>query len=220
LLVRDPVGDSYLIWRHRRHLVREPAFVLGALGWGSQPQAPIAAAVLDALPPGGDLARIPVEGRGRPSAMAGLRVGEVVVVESQGGGRQYAVVLPAGLAGITQVQADLLLAERRTRLRRLDPSAYAVAPKLGDLVPAGDAPEETPALVRPSGAVCVDISTDAVEVRVDVPFTGPAGVVVTPGWGAVFEADGRLSLVTGCPADSQTCCPSARRSIRKLSTDP
>lgn len=198
LLVRDPAGTSYLIWRNRRHPIREPAVVLAALGWGRAPHVRVPTPVLDALPVGDDLARIPIEGRGRPSGLAGLRVGDVVVVESQGGARQYAVALAGGLAPVTQMQADLLLAERGTRLRRLDPGSYTTAPKLDDLVPGGPVPppEETPELVRPAGELCVDVADGTVGVRVDVPVDGVDGVVVPPGRGAVVDAGGTLSVVT------------------------
>jgi len=206
LLVRDGAGRVSLVWRDRRHPVREPEVVLGALGWASQTPVPVAAEVIDHVPAGEPLARITIAGRGKPvRAVPGLRVGEVVMVESQGGGRQYAVALPDGLAGISQVQADLLLGDPATasalgqvRARWLDQGAYALAPKLPRLDRGGDLapPASTPALDRATG-VCVDVGPEAAGVRLDADLpSGAAGVLVPPGHGALVESAGTVSLVT------------------------
>ncbi|HET8662098.1 MAG TPA: type VII secretion protein EccB [Micromonosporaceae bacterium] len=219
LLARDPAGAVLLLWRGRRHLVREPSVVLGALGWAARPVTPVAAALANALPAGTDLARIPIAGRGeRSPRLPGARVGEVFVVESQSGARQYAVALSRGLAALTQVQADLLLGDPltarllgQTQPRRLDQGAYATLPKVGELRPGGDLapPAATPnlAAVTPAGGVCAEVQDGAegpdlrVDVRVPaaeetaVPAKAPVRgavradrVLVAPGWGVVVSA--------------------------------
>jgi type VII secretion protein EccB len=217
LLARHPDGTIHLIWHHRRHLVRDPAVTLAALSWGSEPLAPLAAAALNVLPAGADLARIPIPERGRRSVrVPDARNGEVFLVESQGGGRQYAVALRDGLATITQVQADLLIGDPltaslvgQTSPRRLGQGEYAVLPKLGPLQPANDlsVPATTPAPARLGGAVCgvVRDPSGVAEVLIDavVPEIGAAArtgsrtgaggvladlVLVPPGRGAVVEA--------------------------------
>jgi hypothetical protein len=120
------------------------------------------------------------------------------------------------LAGITQVQSALLLADpaTRARVRRADEtplglSDFAAIPKLPPLVPEGAAPPATtPELASvDSGAVCAVVRDDAgvseVRVRAAVPdvsdaaATGAASaqggvladhVRVQPGRGAVVEA--------------------------------
>lgn len=182
LLARDQAGAVFLLWRNRRHLVREPAVVLSALGWDARPVTPVAAALVHALPAGADLARIPIAGRGgRSPRLPGARVGEVFVVESLSGGRQFAVALSRGLAALTQVQADLLLGDPltarllgQTQPRRLDQGTYATLPKVGELPPGGELapPAATPNLtaVAPAGAVCAEVQdgTGGPDLRVDV----------------------------------------------------
>jgi len=213
-------GERYVVWHLHRYRVRDPRLVLAAFGWDSAVPVPVAPAVVNALPAGTDLARVPVPNRGRPSpAVRDARIGQVYVVETQGGGRQYAVALADGLAPVTQVQADLLL---------VDPDTVAAigqheATKLGQgdfaaarpaVLPApGDLPATTPSLVSSATTVCAVVpdARGPSEVRVDaqVPdggFTTPSRVdrvVVPAGRATLVEAlaspvapNGTLSLVT------------------------
>lgn len=227
VLARHPNGSLYLIWHNRRHLIRDRVLVLSALTWTSEQPVPVAPALLNALPAGADLARIPIPGQGkRSAAVADARVGEVFVVQSQGGGRQYAVAQRDGLAGITEVQANLLL----TDLEQDDPTElsqgrFASIRKLPDLVPDGPTapPATTPRLIRPDGgAVCGRVPDDGgvreirtggtVPAVTDAPRTSARSgqgatladhVVVAPGRGALVEAaaspgatGGAISVVT------------------------
>ena len=220
LLVSTVDGERYVVWHLHRYRVRDPRLVLAAFGWDSAIPVPVAPAVVNALPAGPDLARVPVANRGRPSpAVRDARIGQVYVVETQGGGRQYAVALADGLAPVTQVQADLLL---------VDPDTVAAigqheATKLGQgdfaaarpaVLPApGDLPATTPSLVSSATTVCAVVpdARGPSEVRVDaqVPdggFTTPSRVdrvVVPAGRATLVEAlaspvapNGTLSLVT------------------------
>ena len=227
VLARHPDGSLHLIWQNRRHLIRDRVLVLAALTWPSEPSFEVAPALLNALPAGADLARIPMPGRGGESVeVADAEIGEVFVVESQGGGRQYAVAKRDGLANITELQANLLL----TDLGQDDPTPlsqnrFASIRKLPDLVPADPAapPPTTPELVPAGdGGVCADVSDDAgvarVRTGVSMPdLTGTARtaarssrgaaladhVLVEPGGGVVVEAaaapgatGGAVSVVT------------------------
>jgi hypothetical protein len=139
------------------------------------------------------------------------------VVTSQGGGRQYAVALRDGLAGISQVQADLLLtANRQDGPTELSQGRFAAVPKMPDLVPDGLVPMETPALVGAfGGALCAVVRDERgvaeVVVDADLPDVADAArsrtaagvdqVVVPPGRAAVVEAvgasgSGPVSIVT------------------------
>jgi type VII secretion protein EccB len=227
VLARHPDGGLHLIWHNRRHLVRDEGLVRTALVWTSARPVTVAPALLNALPAGADLARISIPDRGRASdKVPGAQVGEVFVVESQGGGRQYAVARRDGLSAITQVQADLLLtASRQGRPTELAQGDFATLPRLPDLTASDGAapPPTTPTLATvDGGTVCGQIRDDGgvSEVRTgtampdvaDVPPTGArsrAGgvladhVFVEPGAGAVVEAaaapgatGGAVSVVT------------------------
>jgi type VII secretion protein EccB len=213
VLARHPDGNLHLIWHNRRHLIRDPERVLSALTWTSERPVPVAPALLNALPAGADLAPIQIADQGKRAAkLPGARIGEVFVVQRQGGGRQYAVAKRDGLAGITEVQANLLLTANDQRgPTPLSQGRFAGLPKLPDLLPADSAaapPASTPRLVQPAGGtVCGQIPDDGGvrEVRVgatvppvaDVARTGARSaqggaladhIVVQPGRGAVVEA--------------------------------
>lgn len=227
ILARHPNGTLYLIWQNRRHLIRDRQLVLSALTWTSEQPLPVAPALLNALPAGMDLGRIPIPGRGgRSLKVDDATIGQVFVVERQGGGRQYAVAVRDGLAGITEVQANLLLTDlKQDQPTPLSQGRFASIPKLPDLVPAGPTapPATTPELVRPEdGSVCGRIRDDGgvSEIRAGATVPGLADaartsartgsgaaladhVVVQPGRGAVVEAaaspdatGGAISVIT------------------------
>jgi type VII secretion protein EccB len=227
LLVRHPDGGLFLIWHNRRHLIRDQELVLGALTWASERTVPVAPALLNALPAGADLGRVPIADLGRASAKVdGAKIGEVFVVESQGGGRQYAVAKRDGLAGITQVQADLLLtAGRQDDPLPMSQGEYARVPKVATLISAdpGAPPATRPNLVpAEGGGICGQVRDDGgvhrVLVGADLPNLTDAArtsaqsaqgsaladhILVQPGWGAVVEAaaapgasGGAISVIT------------------------
>ncbi|MFC7549082.1 type VII secretion protein EccB [Plantactinospora sp. GCM10030261] len=210
LLVRHPDGSPHLLWHGRRHLVRQPDLVLSALAWTSRRLVPVAPALLNALPAGADLAPVRVPDAGRPSGMPDVPVGEVFVVATQGGDRQYAVARVGGLAGITEMQADLLLTARRQAAPTVLPQGrYATLPKVPDLVPTGPGalPARAPRLVEAAAAAVCGRFTDSADLpqlRLAEPAALTAGgpraapatgggpfadrVMVAPGGGAVVEA--------------------------------
>ncbi|MEV1015306.1 type VII secretion protein EccB [Micromonospora sp. NPDC049801] len=224
LLLRHPDGDLHLVWHQRRYLIRDPNRVLAALATTRTRAVPVAPALLNALPAGVDLAPPPLPGEGRPSArVPGATIGQVYLVRNSGGGRQYAVALDDGLAGITELQAGLLLA--RTGQGESEPMTlgrFAALPTMPDLAPSGPtAPPPAPPRLAATdeAAICTRVGDDdAGEVRwgvhlpdlAAVPRTAPSGgaaladhVVVQPGGGAVVEAaaapgasGGAVSVVT------------------------
>ena len=227
LVAADPSGGLHLLWRKHRYAIRRADLVLAAFAWPRAAGPVVAPALLNAVPAGPDLGGVAVDGAGRRSAaLPGRRNGQVVVVENSGGGRQFAVVTGRGLADITQVQADLLLAGGGPGAAaiRMSQSEYATAPRAPTLVPAGEAapPATTPELVPPADALCATFadgggppeiaSLPAVPPRdgelrapaVASPATAAADwILVPPGRGAVVEAlagpgapNGALSLVT------------------------
>ena len=185
LLAQDGAGGLHVVWHGYRFAVAEPRVATAALGWSGAAPVAVANAVLNAIPAGPPIAApaVPVGGA---SAMTGHQVGEVFVLRSEGGQRRYAVALAGGLADITQVQADLLLADPGRRLAgatALAPADYVTAARADSLVPAGPGapPAQTPALVEApaTAAVCASF-TDAttapvVGLRLD---PGPAAGAV------------------------------------------
>ncbi|MEU8184324.1 type VII secretion protein EccB [Micromonospora sp. NPDC049044] len=225
LLLRHPDGGLHLVWHQRRYLVRDPSRVLAALATTRAQAVAVAPALLNSLPAGSDLAPLDLPGLGQPaSQVPDAAIGTVYLVSNSGGGRQYAVAVDAGLAGITELQAGLLLA--RTGQGEPVPMTlgrFAALPTVPDLAPSGaNAPPPTPPRLAASdeGALCTRVADDGGvgEVRWGValrdlstaPRTAPGGgavladhVVVEPGRGAVVEAaaapgasGGAVSVIT------------------------
>jgi type VII secretion protein EccB len=220
LLVSTPDGARYLIWRSSRYRLTDLA--RGALAWSSEPVTVVAPALLNSLAAGPDLAPPVIPDRGRPSKLSGAAVGDVFVESTQGGGRQYAVVQSGGLAPVSQLQADLLLAQAGGAARQITQAAYLAAPKAAPIAPTGAVPlpATTPALAHPTSpehGICTTIG-DGLAVDVPLPDLNTAArtgsvsaagtvladrVVVPPGRGAVVEAvaspgapSGALGVVT------------------------
>ncbi|MFI7436062.1 type VII secretion protein EccB [Micromonospora haikouensis] len=223
ILLQHPDGGLHLVWHARRYLLRDSGRVLAALAATRQRAMPAAPALINSIPAGADLAPLDLPDLGRPSPrVSGSKVGDVFLVRNSGGGRQYAVALAGGLAGVTELQATLLLA----RTGQGEPEAmtlgrFAALPKLPDLVPTGPAaPPPTPPRLAAAdpGALCVRVGDDAgvgdVRLGATLPdlsdspqATGGTAVadhvVVEPGHGAVVESvaapgatGGALSVVT------------------------
>ncbi|WP_018352245.1 type VII secretion protein EccB [Longispora albida] len=217
LIAKSASGVTYLVWHGHRYAIRDAQLILPALGFSEAP-AGLAPAWLNALPSGADLARIAVPARGTPSKLPNVRTGQVVLIETQGGERQYHVALADGLAAITQVQADILLGDPETPAAqqgalRMSPAEYATSPRAGSLIPeAGPAapPATTPKSTRPAradAAICAtyrdasgspEITLDATaQVPDATPATGGSTrdgalladrIIVEPGSGALVSA--------------------------------
>jgi type VII secretion protein EccB len=217
LFARDPAGTPWLIWHGHRHAVADPVVMTTAFGWRGLAPTPVAPAVLAAIPVGDDLSAptLPRGTAGRPSALAGFRVGQVVVVTNHAGGTQFGLVVAAGIADITQVQADLVLADPALGAAggppaepvRLGLAAYAAAPHAPSLLPAGDAtpPAVTPVPLRPAGgaAVCAsfvdgdpvpELGVTTTPPRSAGELSGQAGPA-TPAADPVAGAGGRVDWV-------------------------
>jgi type VII secretion protein EccB len=218
VLAVDPTGTYHLLWHGRRFAIDNADVVLAALSWRSVRPAAVAAAVLNAVPAGADLAPIRIARRGSPSAFPGHPVGEVVVGASQSGARQFGLVRPDGVAAITQIQADLLLADPANGLAstpvQLTQAQFAAAPTAASLVPTGDAapPGTTPEIVTPGehGGVCASFVDASSPPGLSVAAAGPGApgeirtehagvdwVAVQPGRGAVVDSLASPSAPTG-----------------------
>jgi type VII secretion protein EccB len=199
LLAQTPDRALYLIWHEHRYPIPDPAVVRAAFGWGGQVPVRVAPAFANALAQGPDLVPPAIPGTvGAASrAVPHRRVGTVVVVATQGGARQYAVVLARGLAPISQVQADLLLSDpgevttlgqsRAEPMSQGDFSRAATASLPG----ASGLPDATPRLAHPStvdNGVCArfDGTRGPARVTVDVPLPGASDAAPTAG-GAIAD---------------------------------
>ncbi len=224
LLLRHPDGSLHLLWHDRRYLLRDTDRVLAALAATRERAVRVAPALLNTVPAGADLVPPALSGLGeRSDRVDGATVGDVYLVRNSGGGRQYAVAERDGLAGITELQAALLLA----RTGQGDPKPitlgrFAALPKLPDRVPTGPtAPPAVPPRLATvdGGALCARVGDDTGVRDIRVGVTPPdlsaaarttAGhggladqVVVEPGRGAVVESTaapgatgGAVSVVT------------------------
>lgn len=192
VLARHATAGLFLIWHNRRFPIADAKTVLSALGWAGQRPVAVAPALLNALEVGRRLELISIQDRGKVSAtVPEAKIGQVFVVRTQGGGRQYAVALRDGLANVTQVQVDILLTDDRTAelIGQTEPTEmsqgrFAQVPKLPDLVPAGPTapPASTPALTGvDGGAICGVVRDDAgvTEIRVGVAMPNVADAART-----------------------------------------
>ncbi|MFI5915510.1 type VII secretion protein EccB [Dactylosporangium sp. NPDC051541] len=221
LLVNGPDRKTYLLWHGFKHLIRDPGAVLPALVWSARPPAEVAQALLHAVPSGTDLTIPAVPDRGR--TVAAGKIGQLYGV-AVGQRTDAFIVTEDGLASITPLLAQLLLAAPETRSVQPDgrflpltPAALtamvqggsvkAFAPDSGG---AGALPAAPPELIEANAdSVC---TANALTINVELPdlthalYTTSATtagavladrIVVPPGTGALVRTDtGVVTLVT------------------------
>lgn len=216
IYAKDPAGGLHLIVNDHRYPIRstDSDTVVTALNLAGKNPVAVAPAVLNSIAIGRDLSRIGLPWGKKSTVEGSSAVGRVYYTQTQNGGRQYGVAMPDGLAAITQLQADLILADPNAaghgEATKLDPSVFSAEPRAASLIPTGDAPppETTPALFEPTGnaGLCVEVGqgSGAAQVRTaaslapgtgEVPGASAAGspasadwIAVAPGRGAVVEA--------------------------------
>jgi type VII secretion protein EccB len=246
LLDSPDSDDEYLVLAGYRHRVpaADRAVVHNALATSADRTVP-AAAFLNALAAGADLAAIPVANQGSPAPGTGMRVGDVVRVTVPGVGVKSYAALADGLAPITQLQVNLLvgakgsvhdrdqswLIQQRSSGQRL-----AGAPGAG-----GALPEQPPSVVPAAGeqhAACalfssaerppqllLDAGPPADEDAVVTGSRSRAGavladrVLVPPGRGAVVESLSAPDAASGTICvitDLGTVYPVAGRDVLEM----
>jgi len=169
LLARDSRSERlFLVWRDHRHEITNERIVLEGLTMRSEPVVTVGGAWLNALPAGEPIGTRQVPGRGEPStALPDAVTGQVYVVESQNGSRQYYLAERERLAPLTQLQADVLFADPATRAAYPGGTPQAIpinadtavsAPQVPPAAEGGPrAPEQRPEVARLAGeqpAVC------------------------------------------------------------------
>ncbi len=146
ILVRDiELNTLHLVWRGHDYPIPDEAPVLEGLTLRGQPQVKVGTAWLNALPAGQPLVAPDAPGRGQHTTVlpGGATVGEVRVVVSAGG-EQFYLVQAQAIEPITEVQADITLADPTVRQQVYDGNDAPVARPLSAAVAAA-APRLNPA---------------------------------------------------------------------------
>ncbi|MEU7865430.1 type VII secretion protein EccB [Dactylosporangium sp. NPDC049140] len=221
LLVTAADRQTYLLWHGFKHLIRQPAAALPALVWSARAPVEVAQALVHAVPSGTDLATPDVADRGAPVPTG--KIGQLYSVTA--GQRTDAFILTAdGLASLTPLQAQLLLAAPETRSVQpggkflpLSPAEFAAlvqgrpvrafAPDPGGDGALPSAPPELveglPRAVCTADALTIDPKLPDLTHTVRTAAATTEGtvladrVLVPPGSGALVRTDsGVLTLVT------------------------
>lgn len=197
-LLLDVAGsdDQYLIWRGYRHLIRKPDTVTVGLALRTEPHARVGAELLDALPEGESIAPIELKGLGKKSTAVprrpDVRVGQLLVAETAGGGMQHYLADAERLIPISPLQYDIQLAHEPTAkaYREAEPTGIPlglVAANEAQVAPdrplaVGAAPPRRPAFVdsgRGAPPVCATYDSGASVPRLQVDGDLPASERMT-----------------------------------------
>jgi type VII secretion protein EccB len=228
LLVEVPAtGDQYLIWRGYRHRIRQGDTVTVGLALRSEPRARVGMPVVDVLPAGEPIAPIPVPKAGEAStAVPGrpdIRVGQLLVVETSGGGKQHYLAETDRLRPISAFQYDIQRAYEPTadaydggEPRGIPLGLIAASQARQDPMPDGEpgaAPRERPEFVGSEGgsaALCAtyDPGASVPRLRTDPQLPPHAEMVATvattddglPLADRVYVPPGRAALAEVMPS--------------------
>ncbi|MFZ3554493.1 type VII secretion protein EccB [Streptomyces sp. BH055] len=207
VLVRDPKGTEYLVWRGSRLPLDRASDARNALGYGSQRPIPVSAAFLDALAAGPALKPPAAPGRGEEGPVIGgepSRIGQVFKVSVPGGDSTYHLLRKDGLVPLTRLDAALVLGDPATqkdayqgksprartvgadalREHRAENAGPAGSTELPDAPPA---PQSTPR----GTALCAQIEGGEGGVRIRsvlTPLTSLSPVAVPAGTAGVRDA--------------------------------
>jgi type VII secretion protein EccB len=204
LLVTDGVG-TYLIWHGHRYGIVEAVTVVPSLYPVQQAPSRVGNAWLKGLPAGTDLAPVAVPDRGAASTvLPGRKVGDLVYAET-GGGRQYYLVFPDGLAAISPLQRDIAVGVATVAEVPIPVADANRAAKSSRLPPPADpsvaAPDSPPHLVvPPAGAPLCARSTDArsaPQVWVGGSLSGLGSGLPVAGGGAGAALADRVAVPAG-----------------------
>ncbi|MFZ3474348.1 type VII secretion protein EccB [Streptomyces sp. 4.24] len=132
VLAATPDGERYLLWQGRRLRLDSRNGAVSALGYGSATPYPVAAAFLNTLPAGPDLAPADVPGRGGPGPVLAGHPTTTGQLFTGPGGEAY-VLAREGLRPLTRTEFELLRGDPRTQRE-----AYAGAPAAPAAVGAAD----------------------------------------------------------------------------------
>ena len=208
LLVSDPDGRRYLVWRGHRHRIAEHATVSAGLALDSETWLSVSPAWLDTIPSGPTLGPIDVPDPGSPSRLLPSgRVGSLYVVHTSGGHEQYYLLLKDRLRALTPLQYDIQRSAPATREAydtatpeaiELDPAMVADRSDGHELASPTDSalPASRPSFARPgskSDAVCAVFGDGGYQPRftiaAELPTSGKSAVTAGSGPGGLPLAD-------------------------------
>ena len=211
LLVQDPTDNTFLVYGNRRFLIPQPQALQAAYGWSARQPVRVAAAWINALPAGPDLAPLSVARRGEPSGVAGRRNGELLQVQDgTDGPSQWAVALPDGAAPISDAQARLLRTVRGagpvTRISTAEFGTLDILPAAQALVNRALAghPTTVPTLLNAIQRLCltVDPKDGRTTVLVDPAPPEPGNPVAATATKKIDTV--RVKSGTGVLVEAQT----------------
>lgn len=150
LVAVSETGDQYLLWRGYRHRIQQVDTVTVGLALRSEPWATVGAELIDALPAGESMRPIRLPDVGQPSRAVPtrptIRVGQLLVLETSGGGVQHYLAERDRLRPISALQYDIQRAYAPTA------KAYGGRQPVGlqiGLVDAGRSPQAPPVRTAP-----------------------------------------------------------------------
>ena len=196
LLVQTPKGERYLITGGLKYKIADDN-VMTALGYQTASILPVAAAWLNAVPSGRDLALVAVPGVGASGPRVGgvkRKVGEVLTVNNAVAGKTlYYLVRAEGLEPIPQIEAALIVANNANAAAYTDgtqqPRPISVSDATGvSTSPAGDDakgyPAGVPAPVGTLGGGTVVCATgdgsSPSQIALGAAFPLPSGARTVP----------------------------------------
>jgi ESX secretion system ATPase EccB len=166
MLVRDIERNTlHLVWHGHDYPIPDEAPVLEGLTLRGQPQVEVGTAWLSALPAGQPMVAPSAPGRGQHTSVlpGGATVGEVRVVQS-GGGNQFYLVQSHAIEPITEVQAEITLADPTVREQVYDgnpPVAFPLSAAVAAAAPRSTPPALDPALDPPANKPpMADVNSD------------------------------------------------------------
>ena len=184
VLANGPDGTVYLLFRGRKHLIRDAGAVLIQLAWNTKPRVPVAPEFLDGVPAGADVRR--------PVLAAATRF---VQVESS----YFASAPDGGFVALTPFQYRLMHTGEVSSLSLYDFQRLAGGHSAILEFPA-DLPTDIPEILDVSGQ---SLCSRGTELSAAGALSPSPRVVVRPGSAAVVvavaapgAAPGEISLVT------------------------
>lgn len=223
LLVAEESGRQYLVYANHKFLLRNQSTVLTAFSWRGRVPVPVAAAWLNALPAGPDLAPLHIDGLRDRSSVLGQPVGRLYRAPGQGDTFQWAVVLRDAVLPITEVQAQLLNSDPATVVGApitLGAAEFSTLPTTAaDPSNAGQEllPATVPRLVT-AGTTCLtvtDAAAGVTEVRVH-----PETLVPPAGAGPADSGQPRGTGATGAATADQVVVPFGRGVLVEPASSP
>ncbi|GAB3155763.1 type VII secretion protein EccB [Micromonospora sonneratiae] len=181
VLLAGSDGTRYLLWSGHRFPIREPGYVLPALGFAAQDGVAVADAWLAPIPLGATLGPIDVADRGTQlPGFPHAKVGQLVKLPGADGTDRVYLVRREGLQELTALQQALVRGAAVTQPVTLTPAALAGAPIMAPMVLSGFAPPtQLPAFARPAdGVVCAEMLGDTITVTIDGELPARAASVV------------------------------------------